>query len=101
VHDYQAALVAARAKAARSVFLNKLTVSRVGKGKVTSSPRGISCGKTCTHGYAYGTVVTLKAKPAKGSTFAGWSGACKGKHACKATTNADVSLQAKFVRRKR
>jgi hypothetical protein len=101
VHDYQAALVTARAKAARSLFLNKLTVSRVGKGKVTSAPRGISCGRICTHGYAYGTVVTLKAKAAKGFTFAGWSGACKGKHACKVTANADASLQAKFVRRKR
>jgi hypothetical protein len=101
VHDYRAGLVAARAKAARSLFLNKLTVSRLGQGKVTSSPRGISCGKTCTHGYAYGTAVTLKAKAARGSTFAGWTGACKGKHVCKVTMNSDASLQAKFVRRKR
>ena len=101
VHDYEAALVAARAKVARSLFLNKLTVSKVGKGKVTSSPRGIACGKSCSHGYAYGTRVTLKAKPAKGSKFSGWSGACKGRHRCKVTTNADAALQAKFVRRKR
>ena len=102
VHDYQAALVATRAKTARGLFLNKLTVSRVGKGKgkVTSSPRGIACGKTCNHGYAYGTVVTLKAKSAKGSKFAGWSGACKGRHRCKVTANDSVAVKAKFVRRK-
>ena len=101
VHDYQAGLVNARAKAARSLFLNKLTVSRAGKGKVTSSPHGITCGKTCVHRYAYGTAVTLRAKAGKGSTFSGWSGACTGKHACKVTTNADVAVKAKFVRRKR
>jgi hypothetical protein len=58
-----------------------LTVHRRGKGtgRITSSPRGISCGKTCTHQFAYGTSVTLKAKAAKGSTFSGWSGACAGK----------------------
>ena len=101
VHDYRAALVAARAKAARTLFLNRLSVSRAGKGKVTSFPRGISCGKTCTHGYAYGTVVTLKAKAARGSRFAGWSGACKGRHTCRVTANADAAVKAKFVRRTR
>ena len=67
---------------------------------MTSSPRGIACGKTCTHGYAYGTVVTLKAKAAKGSKFSGWSGACKGRHSCKVTANDGASVKAKFVRRK-
>jgi hypothetical protein len=102
VHDYQAALVATRATTARKLFLNKITVSKSGKGKgkVTSSPRGIACGKTCTHGYAYGTVVTLKAKAAKGSKFSGWSGPCKGRHSCKVTANDGASVKAKFVRRK-
>ena len=68
---------------------------------MTSSPHGIACGKTCTHGYAYGTVVTLKAKAAKSFKFAGWSGACKGKRTCKVTTNADAAVKAKFVHRKR
>ena len=102
VHDYQAALVATRATTARKLFLNKIAVSKSGKGKgkVTSSPRGIACGKTCTHGYAYGTVVTLKARAAKGSKFSGWSGACKGRHSCKVTANDGASVKAKFVRRK-
>jgi hypothetical protein len=97
VHDYQAALVATRATAATKLFLNKLTVSKSGKGKVTSSPGGISCGKACSHGYAYGTAVTLKARAAKGSKFAGWSGGgCAGTHSCKVTTNANVTVEATF-----
>jgi PASTA domain/Divergent InlB B-repeat domain len=100
MHDYQAALVATRATAATTLFLNKLTVSKSGKGKVTSSPSGISCGKACSHGYAYGTTVTLRAKAAKGSKFAGWSGGgCPGTHNCKVTTNANVTVEATFVLR--
>ncbi len=99
VQDYRAALVATRAKTASALFLNRVTVSKAGRGTVTSSPSGIACGKTCSHGYAYGTPVTLKAKAAKGSRFSGWSGACKGGKRCKVTANDDVAVQAKFVLR--
>jgi hypothetical protein len=99
VQDYQANLVGTRAKAASALFLNQIALSKAGKGTVTSSPAGITCGKTCTHGYAYGTSVTLKAKAAKGSKFSSWSGACKGSHSCKVTTNDSVAVEAKFVLR--
>jgi hypothetical protein len=99
VQDYRAALVGTRAKTASALFLNPITVSRSGKGIVTSSPAGIACGKTCTHGYAYGTSVTLKAKAASGSRFSGWSGACKDNHRCKVTTNDSLTVKAKFVLR--
>jgi Uncharacterized protein conserved in bacteria len=68
-----------------------------GSGKVTSSPKGISCGKTCSHQFVFGTKVTLKAKAAKGSSFAGWTGACRGRSACKVTANEALSLTAKFT----
>jgi hypothetical protein len=99
VQDYTAALVATRATAARSLFRNTLTVSKSGrgKGKVTSLPGGIACGKTCAHGYAYGTELTLTAEAAKGSKFSGWSGACKGTRRCRITTNDNVAVKAKFV----
>ncbi len=100
IQDYQAALVATRAQAASTLFLNTITVTKTGKGTVTSSPAGIACGKTCTHGYAYGTPVTLNAKAAKGSAFAGWSGACTGSHSCKVTTNGNLAVTAKFVLRR-
>jgi hypothetical protein len=68
-----------------------------GSGTVTSSPRGIKCGKTCKHKFAFGTRVTLKAKAAKGSSFAGWSGGCKGKKSCKVIADEALSLKATFT----
>jgi len=99
VQDYQANLVGTRAKAASTLFLNPITVSKSGKGTVTSSPAGIACGKTCTRGYAFGTSVTLKAKAARGSRFSGWSGACKGRRRCTITTNDTVVVGATFALR--
>ncbi len=76
----------------------RLTVTRTGSGSgsVTSSPAAISCGTTCTHGFQAGAVVTLTARPASGSEFAGWSGACKGTGTCKVTMNADMTVTATF-----
>jgi hypothetical protein len=53
-----------------------LSVAKTGSGggTVSSLPAGINCGATCTGSYSTGTVVTLTAAPASGSTFAGWSG---------------------------
>src|SRR5262249_20406998 len=98
VQDYHAANVASMAGAATTAFLNTVSVSRsgTGKGTVSSSPGGIACGKMCTHGYSYGTSVALKAKAAKGSRFAGWSGACKGK-SCTIAATDNVAVRAKFV----
>jgi hypothetical protein len=86
------------AQAASTAFLNAITAttSGKGKGKVTSSPGGISCGETCSYGYAYGTSVTLKAKAAKGSRFVRWSGACKGAGRCTVKTNASATVNAMF-----
>ncbi len=101
VQDYEAANVTSLAGTASTAFLDTIAVSRSGKGKgrVTSSPRGIACGKTCSHGYAYGTPVTLKAKPAKGSKLARWSGACKGSGRCTIEATGNTTVHAKFVLR--
>jgi Pro-kumamolisin, activation domain/IPT/TIG domain/PASTA domain/Divergent InlB B-repeat domain len=80
---------------AQSMTVHK---SGPGSGKVTSSPRGMSCPKTCTHKFKYGSTVTLEAKSAKGSSFAGWVGACSGRKAsCKVTANQSLSITAKFT----
>ena len=101
VQDYRAAGVASLVRTAAAALRNTVAVSKAGrgKGKVSSSPGGIVCGKACAHGYDYGTAVTLKAKAAKGSKFAGWSGACKGRHRCRLTATADATVKAKFLLR--
>ena len=99
VQDYHAATVASLAQTARAAFLNPVAVARSGKGKVTSSPGGISCGKACSHGYGYGTSLTLKAKPAKGSRFVRWSGACTGTGKCKLAVGGAIKVGATFAPR--
>ena len=70
-----------------------------GSGKVTSSPTGINCGKTCSHKFRYGTPVTLTARASKGSSFVGWSGGCTGKRRCKVTADKTLGITAKFTLR--
>ncbi len=86
---------------AASFFLNRyaLTVTRTGTGTgtVTSNPAGVNCGTDCSESYSFGTVVTLTANPASGSTFAGWSGACGGTGACQVTMTAAQSVTASFT----
>jgi hypothetical protein len=76
-----------------------LTVNKTGTGSgtVTSSPAGIDCGLDCLESYASGTVVTLTATAASGSTFTGWSGGgCSGTSTCAVTLTADTSVTANF-----
>src|SRR6266496_1102705 len=76
-----------------------LTVNKSGSGSgtVASNPAGISCGATCSAPYNSGTVVTLTAAPAGGSTFAGWSGGgCSGTGSCVVTMNAATTVAATF-----
>ena len=78
-----------------------LTVVRAGcgSGTVTSAPTGISCGADCAQGYPAGTRVTLTAKAASGSRFAGWSGTgCSGTGTtCSLTLNAATTFTATFA----
>ena len=77
----------------------RLTISRlgVGDGRVTSSPRGISCGNDCTESFACGTTVRLTAV-AHRSTFAGWSNGCSGTGVCTVTlVNASTTIGAAFT----
>lgn len=78
----------------------KLSVSRNGKGSVTSSPAGITCGLGsggCSVSFNSGTSVTLTAKPDAGSAWTGWTGACTGTSlSCTVVMNSDKSVQANF-----
>jgi len=78
-----------------------LSVSRSGKGVVTSNPEGIGCGVksggSCSGKFAQGTPVTLTATPDPGSTWAGWGGACSGTAlTCTLTISGSTSVQANF-----
>ncbi len=74
-----------------------LTVSKGGTGSGTVSGSGISCGSTCSASYTSGTVVTLTASAASGSTFAGWSGCGSTSGAtCTVTMSAAQSVTATF-----
>jgi hypothetical protein len=81
---------------APQTFPLNVSKSGAGSGTVTSSPAGISCGADCSESYDSGTVVTLTAAPAGGSTFAGWSGACSGTGSCQVTMTAARSVSATF-----
>jgi hypothetical protein len=77
-----------------------LTVAKAGSGAgtVTSTDDRISCGSSCSHAYDAGTRVTLKAAPAPGSSFAGFSGSgCSGTGPCTVTVSSDQSVTATFA----
>lgn len=75
----------------------RVAVAVRGKGTVTSSPAGIRCPGTCTRVFSGIAAVHLVARPAAGWRFAGWSGACRGTHACRVSGRAGVG--ARFVRK--
>ena len=78
-----------------------LTVAKTGNGAGTVSGGGIACGGTCSASVEEGTVVTLTATAASGSSFGGWSGACTGTApTCAATMTAARSVTATFFGRR-
>jgi hypothetical protein len=82
------------------VLTPTLSVTRTGSGTgtVVSAPAGIVCGDACIASLEQGTVVTLSATPALGSTFTGWSGGgCSGTATCVATITAATQVTATFA----
>ena len=73
-----------------------VTTGGTGSGGVTGS--GISCPGTCTASYRQGTIVTLTAAAASGSTFGGWSANCLPDSAtsCQITMNNNTPVGAIF-----
>jgi hypothetical protein len=83
-------------------FVPTLTVTKSGdgKGSVTSSVAGLTCGPNdavCVASYSVGTALNLTATPASGSRFDNWSG-CDSTNAavCSLTMNASRSVVVAF-----
>ena len=73
-----------------------VTVGGTGTGTVTGTGP-IHCPATCSHSYRLGSVVRLRATPARGSRFTGWSGGgCSGTAACSVTLSSSKSVRATF-----
>ena len=76
-----------------------LSVAKIGTGSgtVTRSGGTLNCGSTCTETFTPGSIATLVATPAAGSSFAGWSGGpCAGTGTCSLTMNANTTINAQF-----
>jgi hypothetical protein len=94
------------AKSVTATFTAKpnatLTVDKAGTGTgaISSKPKAINCGFTCTTQDASvpeGEAILLTAKPALGMTFAGWSGGgCSGTGTCTVSLSEATTVTAEF-----
>jgi hypothetical protein len=74
-----------------------LTVLHGGSGAGAISGGGISCGTACSETIAQGTIVSLTAAAANGSSFASWTGCDSASGAsCTMSMTASKSVQANF-----
>ncbi|WP_338414608.1 M6 family metalloprotease domain-containing protein [uncultured Sphaerotilus sp.] len=74
-------------------------VSRQGRGTgtVTGTSAAIQCGTVCAASVDSGSRVVLTARPATGSVFTGWSGACSGTSTvCVLSPSAAATVTATF-----
>ena len=67
-----------------------------GSGTVSSQPKGIDCGGTCSATFDNGTGVTLTPAAAAGSEFGGWGGACTGTAGCTVTMDREQVVAVRF-----
>jgi len=93
----QARTVKAGFSAKPDTYALTINKSGNGKGTVSSATMDIDCGSDCGETYTQGTVVTLTATAAKGSSFAGWSGeGCSGTDKCVLTLSHAADITAGF-----
>lgn len=78
---------------------NELDVKVRGHGTVTAP--GLRCVSKCSTERDPGTKIVLSERPAKGWSFKGWSGACKGKgRRCTIVLATDKTAGARFAKRR-
>lgn len=74
-----------------------LTVAVSGKGKVTSSPKGIACRSKCRHRFSARSSVKLVAEPSKKWSLWKWTGPCAKRKAPKCTVRMSAARSVKAV----
>lgn len=80
------------------VVQHRVSIARLGAGRVLSTPAGIDCGSVCSVEFAQGTAMTLTTQADPGFSFAGWVGdACSGTGPCSFTVTGPVELDALFI----
>lgn len=74
----------------------KLQIDIAGSGTVTGAG-ALSCTASCATTVDGQATATLRAAPAPGFVFAGWSGDCSGMGVCTVQTNRDLHVSAAFA----
>jgi hypothetical protein len=77
----------------------RLTTSVGGKGKVSSTPGGVSCPRRCSAAFKANSSIRLRAAASPGFRFAGWTGSCRGTGPCIVKLNRDRTVRATFRRK--
>ncbi len=77
----------------------RLTTSVGGKGKVSSTPGGVSCPGRCSAAFRADSSVRLRAAASPGFRFAGWTGSCRGTGSCVVKLSGNRSVRATFRRK--
>ena len=77
-----------------------VSVERVGTGTGSvAGPASIACGARCAARFEPGTKLALRARPAEGSRFVRWQGACTGTNAvCRRAVDGALVVRAVFAR---
>jgi CSLREA domain-containing protein len=79
--------------------LYELKIVFHGRGHGTVVAGTKHCTRSCSEMLRAGARVRISARAARGSTFAGFSGACRGKRPCTITMTANRTLTVSFKRR--
>jgi List-Bact-rpt repeat protein len=77
----------------------RLTTTVGGKGKISSTPGGVSCPGRCSAAFRADSSVRLRAVAFPGFRFAGWTGSCRGTKPCIVKLTRNRSVRATFRRK--
>ncbi|MFI5180846.1 MAG: hypothetical protein ACHQPI_05610 [Thermoanaerobaculia bacterium] len=86
----------ARSACATTAETLSVAMAGPGRGRVTSSPAGISCGTTCSWNFELGTEISLFPIPDAGFAFLEWQGDCTGAATCHVVMNRARTVSAVF-----